>query len=306
MGKEGLKIALGYILICLIWGSTWLAIRLGLESITPFIAAGLRFLAASLFIYIAMKIQRIKLQTDPSAIKLYVIMGIFSFAVPFGLVYWAEQYIASGLTSVLFAIHPFAVIIFSRLMMPQYKVGPYQILGVALAFIGIVVIFGDGLSIDLNRDSWGMLAVIGSGVIQAWIAVLMKKHGEPLHPLSMNLVPLIIAGVIMTIVGFSIEDSRTWIFNSTAILSILYLASFGTLVTFTTYYWLLKRITVVILSISSFITPIIAILLGWLILGERLSAMVLVGSSLVLIGILFANFRGLRNYYKLKTGKAYQ
>lgn len=303
MNKDNLKIALGYVLICLIWGSTWLAIRIGLHSLTPFIAAGLRFGAASIFILTAMRLQGIKLQTDPHSVKLYIMMGLFSFALPFGLVYWAEQYIESGLTSVLFAVHPFAVIIFSNLMMPQSKIGPYQIIGTILAFVGVVVIFGEGLSVDFDEDFWGMLAVFGSGTIQAWIVVMMKKHGEELHPLALNLVPLMIAGIIMISLGLILEDSSSWVFDGGAILSILYLALFGTLVSFTTFYWLMKRMNVVILSLSSFITPIIAIVLGWLILNERLSLQVLMGSSLVLIGILFANFKGLRNYYRLKSGK---
>jgi len=129
----------------------------------------------------------------------------------------------------------------------------------------------------------------------------MKKYGKHLQPLSMNFVPVLIAGAILILIGFTIEDSSSWRFDLTALFSIFYLAMFGTLFTFTTYYWLLKRMNVVILSLSAFITPIVALLLGWFILGEKLSFQVLVGSSLVLIGILFANFRGLLNYYKQRS-----
>ena len=128
----------------------------------------------------------------------------------------------------------------------------------------------------------------------------IKKYGQHLNPLSMNFLPLFFAGIILIIVSILFENSSGWIFDFNAFASIIFLAFFGTLVTFTTYYWLLKRMNVVLLSISSFITPIIAVILGWLIMNENFSFRTLVGSSLVLIGILFANFRGLMNYYLIK------
>src|SRR4030042_5608655 len=291
MSKEKLKIVLGYAIICLIWGSTWLAIRIGLDSLTPLFSCGTRFLIASLFIYTIMRFRGVKLQTDAKSIKLYIVMGILSFVFPFGLVYWAEQFIASGLTSVLFAVHPFFVIVWSRIISPEHKVGPYQVLGVVLGFLGILVIFLEGLSINLTEDFWAMVAVIASGIMQAWIAVFMKKHGNYLHPLSMNLVPIFLAGISLVFISFVFEDRTSWVFDNGAVFSILYLAFFGTVTTFTIFYWLLKRISVVIISLTSFITPIIAVILGLLILNEKFSGQTLMGSSLVLIGILFANFR---------------
>ncbi|MEW6703104.1 MAG: EamA family transporter, partial [Bacteroidota bacterium] len=102
---------------------------------------------------------------------------------------------------------------------------------------------------------------------------------------------------ILVITSFLFEDSSIWKFDLKGILSIIYLAFFGTLVTFTTYYWLLKRINVVILSLSAFITPIVAVILGWIVLKENFSLQTLIGSSFVLIGILFANFNGLKKIY---------
>ena len=118
----------------------------------------------------------------------------------------------------------------------------------------------------------------------------------------MNAYPLLIAGAVLLLLSYFTEDLSVLNFNKASIFSILYLAFFGTIVTFTIYYWLLQRMNVVILSLSSFITPIIAIFLGWMILGEELSQRVLFGSLLVLIGILFANFKGVKNYLFSKNG----
>jgi len=298
MESDKFKIGSGYILISLIWGSTWLAIRVGLDYLTPILSAGIRFLLASFLIYGLMKIRHISLQTDPHSMKLYFVLGIFSFAIPFGLVYWAEQYIPSGLASILFAVFPFFVIIFSKIAFPNHKIFIGQIVGVTIGFIGIVVIFSRNLSINFTNDFVGMIAVFLSATMQAGIAVVVKKYGGHINSLSLNFVPLLIGGIIMIPLAFILEESSTWNFTVSAIGSIFYLAFFGTLVTFTIYYWLMKKINIVILSITSLITPIIAVLLGWIFLNEKLSFQDIIGSSLVLIGILIANFRGLINYYE--------
>jgi len=297
---EKFKIGSGYILICLIWGSTWLAIKIGLESLTPIISSGIRFFLASALVFTLMKLKKIHLQTDLLSLKLYIVLTFFSFVIPFGLVYWAEQFIPSGLASILFAVMPFMVIIFSRISLPQNKISSNQILGVITGFIGIVVIFSENISLELKDYLLGMLAVLLSATMQAGNAVIIKKHGGHLNPLSMNFIPLLIAGIFMIIYAFLFENYSSWNFNYKAIGSIVYLAFFGTLITFTTYYWLLKRINVVILSLSTFITPIVAVILGWLFAGEKFSAQALIGSTMVLIGILFANFNGVKNYYKVR------
>ncbi len=290
----------GFVLICLIWGSTWLAIRLGLNSLSPLISSGLRFSLASIFIFALMKFQNISLQTDRLSIKLYIILAIFSFVIPFGLVYWAEQFIPSGLASIVFAIMPFSVIIFSKLLFPKQIVPFNQIVGVILGFSGVVIIFSENLSLDLSQQLLGIVAIFLSALMQGAIGVIVKKHGYHLNPLSMNFVPLFSSGLILVSGAFLFEDSAKWLFDDYGIGSIIYLAFFGTVVTFTTYYWLLKRMSVVILSLTAFITPIIAVLLGWIILNEHFSLQTLFGSSLVLIGILFANFRALIDYYRSK------
>ena len=297
MGTEKFKITAGYVLICLIWGSTWLAIRLGLDSLTPLISAGIRFLIASFFILGLMRLRKITLQTDPISIRLYFVTSLFSFIIPFALVYWAEQFIPSGLTSIVFAVMPFGVIVFSKIAFPDEKISFNQIIGVVLGFSGIVIIFSEQLSLNLSQQFLGILAVLVSSSMQAAIGVTIKKYGQHLNPLSMHFIPLFFAGLIMILSALLLENSEMWSFNFTAISTILYLAFFGTVVAFTTYYWLLKRVNIVILSLSSFITPIVAVILGWLVLTEQFSLQTLVGSGFVLIGIIFANFRGLKNYY---------
>ncbi len=302
MNKDQLKILFGYIIICLIWGSTWIAIKFGLDSLTPLISAGLRFSLASILIFVILQFMGKTLQKDTASIKIYFFLAYFSFVIPFWLVYWAEQFIPSGLTSVLFAIFPFSVFLFSLLLLKNEAVDKFKLVSVIFGFIGILIIFSDGLKVDLENHLLGLLAVLASAILQGLAAVIIKKWGGHLNPFSMNAPPLFIAGVSMIILSLLFEDSSAWEFDVPAILSISYLAIFGTILAFTIYYWLLQRINAVILSLSAFITPIIAVLLGWVFLDEILSQQVLAGTLFVLIGILFGNIKGLKKIYRSKKG----
>jgi drug/metabolite transporter (DMT)-like permease len=292
-----LKIFLVFSLVCFIWGSTWLAIRASLESLSPMFSAGFRFSLASVFIFSIVKYRGIKIQMDKTSVLLYLMMGFFSFVIPFGLVYWAEQFVPSGLASVLFAVYPFFVLLFSYILIPSESIGIYKLIGIILGFTGILVIFSDNIGGDISSYLLGMIAIVLSGFLQAFIAVMIKKHGHYLNPLSMNFFPMAIAGFSMLLLGFLQEDFSKLKFDMNGLTSVLYLAFFGSVVTFTSYYWLLKRINVVILSLIAFITPIIALILGWLVFNEQLSTRHFWGSIVVLTGLLWANFG---NFRKLK------
>jgi len=299
VNKLAVKVFLAYAAMCLIWGSTWIAIRIGLESFTPIFSAGIRFCLATIIIFVLMKIKNIELQADKESVRLYLLMAFFSYVVPFGLVYWAEQFVPSGMASVLFAVYPFWVVIFSFIRIPNDSIGFYKIFGTVLGFGGIVIIFSDSFIGDITNYIVGMFAVVLSGIMQAWIAVSIKKFGHHLHPLSMNFIPMMIAGISMVAIGIIAEDLSVTNISESGILSILYLAFFGSVITFTTFYWLIKRINLVILSLLAFITPIVALILGYFFYNEELSSRHFIGAALVLTGVIWAN---LDNLLKLRKG----
>jgi len=283
-----------YVLICVIWGTTWLAIRVSLESLTPLYSASFRFLLAGLFIYLLMMMKGIKIQKDPLSTKLYILQGIFAFAIPFSLVYWAEQFVPSGLASVLFGVFPFFVALFSYLFIPGEHIGFYKVTGILFGFIGILIIFADDIGGDISLYLLGMFGVVASGTMQAAMAVVIKKHGHHLHSLSMNLIPMLMGAVVMLLFGLIYEDFSALRFDFTAVWTVVYLGFFGSVVTFTSYYWLMKRINIVILALMAFITPMVALIAGWLFYNEQLSLYDFIGCLFVLAGIFIANIRGVK------------
>jgi len=287
-----------YVLICIIWGTTWLAIRVSLESLTPLYSASFRFLLAGLFIYLLMMMKGIKIQKDSLSIKLYILQGIFAFAIPFSLVYWAEQFVPSGLASVLFGVFPFFVALFSYLFIPDEHIGFYKVTGMLFGFIGILIIFADDIGGDISLYLLGMFGVVASGIMQAAMAVVIKKHGHHLNSLSMNLIPMLMGAVVMLLFGLIYEDFLALRFDFTAVWTVVYLGFFGSVVTFTSYYWLMKRINIVILALMAFITPIVALIAGWLFYNEQLSLYDFIGCLFVLAGIFIANIKGIKRLNK--------
>jgi drug/metabolite transporter (DMT)-like permease len=297
--SEQLKIYLAYIAICTIWGSTWLVIKVGLETMTPFLSAGLRFIVAGIVLFAIIKVRNVPIPWDRKTLGFLVMVALTSFSVPFALVYWGQQSVSSGVTSILFAVFPFCVAIMSTLMLPNERLTAAKIIGIIIGFSGIVLIFSDDISIGTGQEQvLGMIAIVTSALIQAFSAVMIKKHGHSISPFIVTFIPMSLAGIFLVTGSVLTEDLSRTEFTPIAIFSVIFLAVFGSVATFVSYFWLLKRVEVVLLSLTSFVTPVIAVFLGVIILNERISSQLFAGSALVLSGILAANAVDIRKYLR--------
>lgn len=284
-----MKNIITYILVCVAWGLTWFAIRITLNDFPPFFSAGMRFAVASVLTGLILVIKQLPVPLHKQAIGLYAFMAVFSFLLPFGLVYWGEQYIPSGLASVLFAIYPFSVLIATKLAIPDEEITVSQIFGMIIGFSGIVVIFSRSLSFDVSQQLLGMLAVFLSAVMQSVVVVVVKKYGKSFNPITLNFMPMVIGAVIFLATSPLLENTGHIRFTSSGMLAVFYLAGAGSVFAFSAYYWLLKRMNIILVSLIAFITPVIALFSGWIFLGEQLEAHQTFGSVLVLAGLLASN-----------------
>ena len=293
-GPKRVNLILGYILICLIWGTTWLAIKVSINTLPPFFSAGVRFSIASLLILAILKYRKYKYRFDLRETIFLLLVGLASFSVPYGLVYWAEQRITSGLTAVTFAVMPFFAALLSRFFLKDEELTFWKIFGILLGFSGLLVIFGGDLRIGSTGAALGIVAVVLSAFFNAVVAVGVKKYGYHIDPVFINLIPMAIGALTLLATSFFVEDWGTIRFNVSNLIAIFYLAAFGSVSAFVIYFYLLKHISVVLLSMTSFITPLLAIASGSLVLGEKFPGGTLVGSALILAGILFMNLYGER------------
>ena len=299
MNIERIRIWIGFGVVSWVWGSTWLAIKVGLHSVPPMIGAGIRFLIASSILYGVVQMRKIHIPVTPELRRLYIVLIFFSYSIPYGLVYWCQQFIPTGLSSILFAAFPFWVVLLSHALLENERLNVYKITGIVLGFTGLVIIFSRDVHWTDARGFLAMFGILLTTVMQAVSLVLIKKYAQPVSPFALNFVGMSVAAVLLLTAGLLVEATSTIIWDAAAIGSILYLSIVGSVIAFVTYHWLLKRVEAVYLSLVSFINPIIAVILGAVVLGETLATTVYLGAALVLVGILLANGRQL--YAKVVT-----
>lgn len=288
MNSERIRIAIGFAVISIIWGSTWLAIKVGLQSVPPFYAVAIRYTLAAVILAAIMLFRGQRIPFDRKSVYLYLSVASLSFSFPFALVYWGEQYIPSGLTAVLFAVNPFVVAVASHLFLKNERLTASKAGGVVLGFLGLLTIFWADLHLG-GRGAGPMAAILVSTLLQGISLVIVKKFGGTIAPTALTLGGMLFAVPILYALAFAADDISKVHLDAIGIGSILYLASFGSVVTFVTYYWLAQRVDAVYLSFVAFVTPVLAVLLGALLLNETLSPRMLAGAALVLFGILAAN-----------------
>jgi len=287
--SNGLRITV-FSALCLIWSSTWIMIKVGLEGAPPVTSAGLRFIIAAAIIFSILLIRRIPLPRTKRFVWLSVYLGLFQMGFPYALVYWAEQHIASGLTSILFSTMPFTVAILARIILGD-PLTLRKLAGIFIGTFGTAVIFWDGLSLGGPQSVWGISAALGSAFFASLSSVIVKRYAESYHPMASIFLPMLIGGVLLTAGGLVIEANRQVRWDGATVGSILYLAVLGSVVAFALYYWIIKHIDVTVLSYQTFVIPILACLLGWIFLRETVTINTAFGGGLILVGIALATFR---------------
>lgn len=278
-----LQIAL-YALLCAIWGSTWLVIKVGYGGLGPFTVASLRFFIAGATFAALVPLFRARWPRGRLEWALVTFVGVVLFAGDYGLIYWAELYIESSLTAILFAILPLITIAFAHVYVPGDQVTPRKLAGTLVAFVGVVALFGDHVRLDAAKTA-PMLAVVAATVCAAAAAVASKRHGATLHPTALNAPAMLIGAVVLLIASWIAgedvrlpNDTGTWG-------AVLYLALAGSVVTFLVYFSLLKTWSVTSLSFISVFIPAVALFLGFVFLDERPTLWTLAGTLAILGGV---------------------
>jgi drug/metabolite transporter (DMT)-like permease len=276
-----------YAACVLVWSSTWVVIALGLEDIPPFLGAGIRFGLAGLGVLSAAVALGRSLRTDA---LLAGLIGVLPFATSYGLIYWAEQYVTSGLAAVLFGVLPLYVAVLAALFLPSEPLRARLLVGVAIALGGLVLAFGQSIHLGGEHAALAATAVVLSPLASAIGNIATKKRLEGLDPLVMNGWAMLVGGAVLLLVSASAENWGETVWSFTSLGSIAYLAAFGTGFTFVTLTVLLRELPAVTVSFISMIIPFGALALGALFRDEQVTALAVFGALLVVGGIGVAQF----------------
>ncbi len=275
---------LAIVLMCLIWGLTWVAIKIGLEDLPPFLSAGVRFALASVMLWPIVLLRRTPLPKNWPEYRKILVPGIFIYGINYALVYWGEQYIGAGLSAVLFASFPFMVAILAHYFLENDRFTAAKLAGLAIGFFGILLVFYGGL--DLGPNSYlGMLALMASSLSAAHANILIKRDLHKVDPMAATAIQMSLGAFLLLALGTLGESWANFHLTAPAAESILFLAIFGSAVAFSLYFWALKKTEASKLSLITFVTPLVALLGGHIILDERIIARLAFGALLVAAGI---------------------
>jgi drug/metabolite transporter (DMT)-like permease len=278
-----LRLAAAYAAICVIWGSTYLAIKVGLESFDPLFYAGLRYLLATalgLGLALAFRVPF----GGPFARWLPAFgVGILFVAVSNGIVFWAETRLDSGFTALLMTSNPLWVALLTPLFPGETRVGPLGWSGILIGIAGTVI-----LLTPRQGAGGGLLAACAVQLsIAVWsaTALYVRRFKNRYHPFALTVAQMASGGAVLLCIagvrGRAVVGPITW----RALAGLAFLVIFGSLVAFGAYFYLLQHWTASKVATSTYINPIVAVFLGWLLLHEPITARMVLGAAVVLAGV---------------------
>ena len=274
-----------YSILSLIWGSTWLAIKIGLEDSPPLWSAGLRFAVACLILFLINLYRKTAYPKRIKEIAKVAMPGIFMYTISYITVYHGEQYIDSSLMSVLFASFPFFVAGMSLIMLRTEKLSLIAWLGLIIGFGGIIMIFFDSLNTSTLVFEGALMGVIAAASA-SFGSIYIRAYLRNYDIYSMAFIQLLAGTILILMAAVLFEPITLFKVTVKSVSALLYLSVFGTVIAFLSYYWLLNRIPVIIVSLITFITPVLAIALGYLFRTETFSVETAIGAGLVLVGVV--------------------
>jgi drug/metabolite transporter (DMT)-like permease len=277
---------LAFITVCLVWGTTYLAISVALDTVPVLLLAGLRWLCAGVVMTTVMLATGRGLP-GPRLWGPLLLLGVLMNVVGNGFVVYAQQYVASGLTAVLIATTPFWTALLERMLPGGERFSTRSLTGLALGFTGIVILVWP----QMTGGGAGGRAFVG-GVVAIQLACIgwvigtswAKRRDFGGSPFRSTAVQMVFSGVILTTAATLHGDWQQVAFTPKSVAALAYLSIIGSLVAYSAYIYAIQHLPLSFVSLYAYINPIIAVALGALLLNEPLTARVLAASGLVLAG----------------------
>jgi drug/metabolite transporter (DMT)-like permease len=275
-----------------IWGSTWLAIKLGLRDLPPITFAGIRFALAAFLLGGIVAIRRFRLPTTRAEWWLLAYTGFLSITLNYALVFWGEQYISSGLAALLSATVPLFGLPLAHRYLATEPLTRWKVAGVFLGLVGVAVVFSGQLGVGGPRAFWASVGIIVSALATAHAGVLIKKRGTQIEPsvlagiqMAGGCLPLLIGGIALE------GNPLAFHWTPLAFATLAYLTLLGSVIAFLMYYWLIRHTAVTGVLMIPLVTPLIAVLIGMVLGGETVGWHTALGGSAIIAGVALAVLR---------------
>ena len=276
---------LSYLTVCIVWGSTYLAIRVGVTDMPFLVFAGVRFFTAGSIILFASKIVGWKFPDQLDDYKTIAFAGIMLLFVSNGLVCWAEQWIDSGLTALLLAATPLFMALIEVIVPRDQRIGRLGWVGLVIGFLGVVYLFSPHLSLE-GQTLPAMLAVLGASLNWAIASIYLKRRIVSGSMMPNVGIQMFAAGVLFLLAaalfgGISLEEAST-----DGIAALLYLIFIGSILAYTAFNYMLKALPAAKAGTYAYVNPVVAVILGYLILNEVVTTQTIIAALIILGGVV--------------------
>ncbi|MFN0279830.1 MAG: DMT family transporter [Pyrinomonadaceae bacterium] len=281
-----------WLILCLIWGTTWIFIKVGLYDLPPIGFAATRFILAVAILFVVIRVQKIPLPKTAKEWRLIALTGVLQFSINYSMVFWSEQYITSGLAAVLQAMITVFGLILAWIFLPNERITKLKIFAVFLGIVGVAVIFYDQLQVQSLMAFLGCVGIVIGSYTAAQASILIKAKGGGFHPAALVFGQMICGLPLIVIYSLAVEGNPlTYNWTWRAVICILYLTILGTIAAFWIYYWLLSRIESTKAMMISLVTPLIAVVIGAVTIGEQMPPQTGLGGLLIIASIGLIVFR---------------
>ena len=286
MNKDNFKAYIAWIAVCIIWGTTYLAIRVGVASLPPMLFAGLRWLIAGTIFLFYLRLRGQKLPGREDILPL-AIVGILLLGFGNGLVVIGEKWVSSGLTALLITTTPFWLVGIESFLIRGPKINLFIIVGLLLGLAGVTLIFGNHWEELLDASYLiGIFCILGAVVAWAFGSVYSKYRKVNVHPLMGAATQMIIAGAAQVLLGLILGEASKFEFTNDGFLAFAYLTLIGSIFGYGSYIYSIAHLPLSLVSTYAYINPVIALFLGWLILGERLDLVIGIAAIIIIMGVI--------------------
>jgi drug/metabolite transporter (DMT)-like permease len=285
-----------YCFLCAIWGSTWLVIKIGLQYLPPLRFAGFRMALACLLLA-PFAFRRGVRRPSARQTAFIALAGFLQIGVAYALIFVAQQWIESGLSALLFATFPLWVGLFAHFSLPNEPLTLRTLAAAALGLAGVALIEGPTVLRAFGAEPGGLIRggalVFGSAIVAAVANIIVKKHLGRVEPVRNVWAQTLVGSAFLLAMAALLERGAPARWTPQAFGALAYLTVFGTALTFVGLFWLIKRVPVSIIGTIPLVDTLIAVVLGAIVLGEKLPARTLAGGALILTGV-FLTARGSR------------
>ncbi len=292
-------------LISFFWGSSYLFIKIGIETLSPLTLIAGRLFFGSLVLGVALKLARVTLPRDRATYGKLVVMAVFNIVLPFSLITWGERYIDSSLAAILQATTPLFTIVIGSLALAEEAITLNRLVGLTLGFGGVVVLFSHGLSGGSTSSLPGEIALVLSSISYAAGNVFVRVRMRGFHPTVPAFFQVTFALLITTVLALILESPIHLPDTPRALFAVVWLGVFGSSLAYLIYFRLVHVLGATRMSLITYVMPIVGIVMGVLVLNETIDLRTIVGTAIILAGVGLVNGRrGARRLFGRAVVKA--